>query len=70
MQFRYSHDVPAYAQLMRAVVAFFGGAPSPVPLTETLEIMAFMQAALLSADEGREVALEEITEGENHVKSR
>lgn len=55
-----SRTVPLYAPLLREIVAFFGSGQAPVPLSETLEIMAFMQAALMSARQGREVLLEEV----------
>jgi predicted dehydrogenase len=56
----YSRDVPMYGQLLKQVVPFLKGAPAPVPIEETLEIMAFMQAALKSTQDAREVALTEI----------
>ncbi len=60
-QFSYSREIPMYAQLLGQVVPFFLGGPAPVPLAETLEIMAFMEAALVSAREGgRRVALAEL----------
>jgi len=62
-QTSYSQEVPLYSGLVARIVDFFQGAPAPVPLSETLETMAFMQAALLSAQEGREVRLEEIVGG-------
>ena len=55
-----SKEVPLYYPLMREIVAFFQGGPPPVALDETLEMMAFMQAALVSGQEGREVALDEV----------
>lgn len=57
----YSHEIPIYAQLLRQVVPFFQGEPAPVSLQETLEIMAFMEAALVSSREGgQRVALTEL----------
>ena len=56
----YSRDVPLYSQLLKEVVPFFQGEPAPVAPEETLEIMAFMQAALVSSREEREVALDEV----------
>ena len=50
-----------YAQLLKEVVPFLQGGPPPVSPQETLEMMAFIQAALLSSQEKREVRLEEIT---------
>ncbi|MHB0856407.1 MAG: Gfo/Idh/MocA family protein [Anaerolineae bacterium] len=59
-QAMYSREVPLYAGLMQQIVRFFGGAPTPVSLAETLEIMAFMQAELVSVQEGRTVLLDEV----------
>lgn len=56
----YSRTVPLYAQLLRKVIPFLAGGAPPVAMDETLEIMAFMQAALLSTQEKREVELDEI----------
>ena len=56
----YSREVPLYSGLLKQVMAFFAGASAPVPLNETLEIMAFMQAALVSQQKGHEVNLSEI----------
>ncbi len=55
-------EPPMYAQLLKKVIPFLAGAPSPVPMSETLEMMAFMQAALLSLNEQRPVELTEIKE--------
>ena len=60
MQTAYSHDVPLYSQLLEQIMPFFQGGPAPVDPEETLEIMAFMQAALISGQEGREVTLSEV----------
>ncbi|MDD3726365.1 MAG: gfo/Idh/MocA family oxidoreductase, partial [Candidatus Ratteibacteria bacterium] len=59
-QVMYSTEVPLYAQLLKEVIPFFQTGKSPVPLEETLEIMQFMQAALLSEKKGREVLLSQI----------
>jgi len=59
-QTTYNKEMPLYSQLLKQIIPFFQGAPAPVSLDETLEIMAFMQAALISAQEGREVSLAEI----------
>ena len=56
----YSKTVPLYHQLLKQIIPFLRTGQSPVPAAETLEIMAFMQAALVSAQEGRQVALSEI----------
>jgi predicted dehydrogenase len=60
-QTRYNRDIPIYAQLLQRIVAFFEGQPAPVAPAETLETMAFMQAALMSeGDGGRAVRLSEL----------
>lgn len=56
----YSREIPIYSQLLRKIMPFFKGGPAPVAPEETLEIMAFMEAALLSEKEHREVALKEV----------
>jgi predicted dehydrogenase len=59
-QATYSHEVPLYSQLLKEVVPFLQGGAAPIAIEETLEIMAFMQAALVSAQEKRAVKLSEI----------
>jgi predicted dehydrogenase len=57
-------SLSAYSDLLGAVVAFFRTGTPPVPPEETLEIMAFMEAADLSkARQGAPVALREVTGG-------
>lgn len=56
----YSTQTPIYAQLLKQVVPFLKTGQAPIPIEETLEIMAFMQAALVSQRENREVELREI----------
>jgi len=56
----YSREIPLYAQLLRRIIPFFQGGPAPVAAGETLEMMAFMQAALISETEGRAVTLAEV----------
>jgi predicted dehydrogenase len=56
----YSREVPLYAQLLEEIVPFFRSGEPPVDPQETLEMMAFMQAALVSSQQGREVALQEV----------
>jgi predicted dehydrogenase len=54
--------LPAYPALLRAALAFFRTGTAPVAPEETLEIMAFMEAADLSkARQGAPVALQEVT---------
>lgn len=59
-QVQYSKEVPIYAQLLQEIMPFFQGGPAPVPMDETLELMAFIQAAIVSEQEDREVALGEV----------
>ena len=47
-------DYRGYAPLLREILAFFRTGVAPVPPEETLEIMAFMEAAQLSARRGGE----------------
>ncbi|MEN6479112.1 MAG: Gfo/Idh/MocA family oxidoreductase [Anaerolineales bacterium] len=61
-QTQYSTTVPLYAQLMRQIIPFFQTGIAPVPIEETLEMMAFMQAAIVSEAEGRAVPLAEVRE--------
>ena len=51
-QFTHSTDVPFYAQLLNQIVPFFKGGPTPVPLAETVEMMAFIDAAWQSGQQG------------------
>jgi len=59
-QIMYSTEVPLYAQLLKEVIPFFRTGKSPVPIEETLEIMRFMQAALLSEKREKEVLLSSV----------
>jgi len=56
----FSREIPIYAQLLRQIVPFFQGGPAPVPVQETLEIMAFIEAAIISEREGRAVEISEV----------
>lgn len=56
----YSKEIPLYFNLMKNIIEFFKTGIPPVEMDETLEIMKFMQAALISEKEKREVLLEEI----------
>lgn len=58
-QVQYSKQVPMYAMLLQRIIPFFQGGPAPVPMEETLEMMAFIEAALVSERDRREVPLEE-----------
>ena len=59
----YSKEIPIYSQLLKQIIPFFHNGVPPVSNEETLEIMAFMQASLISEKENREVFLEEMKEG-------
>ncbi|MFO7918289.1 MAG: Gfo/Idh/MocA family oxidoreductase [Anaerolineae bacterium] len=59
----YSREIPLYSQLLERIMDFFESGEEPVDPQETLEIMAFMQASLISAEEEREVGLDEIVRG-------
>jgi predicted dehydrogenase len=64
--------LPAYPALLRAALEFFRTGVPPVTPEETLEIMAFMEAADLSkARQGAPVALADVTgaKGTGHVSS-
>lgn len=58
----YSREVPLYGQLLKRIMLFFENGEAPVDPQETLEIMAFMQASLISAKEEREVGLDEVVQ--------
>jgi len=60
-QATYNTEIPFYALLMKEIIAFFKTGIPPVPNAETLEIMAFIQAALVSENEKRTVYLDEIS---------
>ncbi len=51
-QFTYNAEVPIYAQLLNRIIPFFQGAPAPVALDETVEIMTFIEAAWQSSRQG------------------
>jgi predicted dehydrogenase len=57
----FSREIPIYSQLLQQIIPFFHTGVAPVPLDETLEMMAFMEAALLSERENRTVEIAEIT---------
>ncbi|MCM8818749.1 MAG: Gfo/Idh/MocA family oxidoreductase [Candidatus Omnitrophica bacterium] len=59
-QTTYSLEVPLYSQLLKKIIEFFKTGKSPVNPEETLEIMKFMECALISEKEKRVVNLEEI----------
>jgi len=59
-QAQYSQTVPLYSQLMRQIIPFFETGVAPVAPLETLEMMAFMQAAIISEETGHMVALDTV----------
>lgn len=59
-QVTYCTDVPFYSQLLKQIIPFFQSGNSPVAPEETLEIMQFMQAAIMSEEKNREVSFEEV----------
>ena len=59
-QATYHPDIPMYSMLIKEIMKFFQTKVPPIPVDETLEIMAFMQASLVSEQEKRPVMLEEI----------
>ncbi|HOK56231.1 MAG TPA: Gfo/Idh/MocA family oxidoreductase [bacterium] len=56
----YSTEIPIYAQLLKEIIKFFITGKPPVEKEETLEIMKFMECALISEKEKRTVNLSEI----------
>lgn len=52
-----NHPRPFYAALLQQVMTMFQGAPSPISLEETLEIIRFIEAANQSRTTGQPVAL-------------
>lgn len=56
----YSKEIPLYFNLVENIIEFFKTGIPPVEMEETLEIMKFMQASLISEKEKREVYLEEL----------
>ena len=51
-------DPPYYAVMLQKVMAFFRTGISPIPLSETLEIIAFLQAADASrAENGKKITI-------------
>lgn len=56
----YSKEIPLYSQLLKQIVPFFQGGPPPVSPEETLELVRFIEAALLSEKENREVLPDDI----------
>ena len=56
----YSKEIPIYSQLLMEIIKFFYTGISPVNIEETLEIMKFMQCAIISENKNREVFLDEL----------
>ncbi len=59
-QVLYSKEIPIYSQLLKEIIKFFKTGIPPVSENETLEIMKFIEAALLSEKEKRIVKLSEV----------
>lgn len=59
-QTTYNPDIPMYAMLMKEIIKFFQTKQVPFPVQETLEIIAFMEASLISERESRPVSLKEV----------
>ncbi|MCX7917276.1 MAG: Gfo/Idh/MocA family oxidoreductase [bacterium] len=59
-QTTYSTEIPLYSQLLKKIIEFFKTGKLPVEPEETLEIMKFMECALISEREKRKVSLDEI----------
>lgn len=59
-QVTYSTEIPLYSQLLKKIIEFFKTGISPIDQKETLEIMKFMECALISEKEKRAVSLDEI----------
>ncbi|HOK80738.1 MAG TPA: Gfo/Idh/MocA family oxidoreductase [bacterium] len=57
----YNPDIPMYSLLIKEIMKFFQTKIPPFPIQETIEIVAFMEASLISEKEKRPVLLEEIT---------
>lgn len=53
----YEHPKPAYAGMLERVIPFLSGGSTAVPLSETLEIIRFLEAANQSRKSGKSVAL-------------
>jgi len=59
-QVTYSTEIPLYSQLLKKIIEFFKTGKPPVGKEETLEMMKFMECALISEKEKRFVYLDEI----------
>ncbi|MCM8764195.1 MAG: Gfo/Idh/MocA family oxidoreductase [Candidatus Omnitrophica bacterium] len=56
----YNPDIPTYSMLIKEIMKFFRSGIAPYSIEETLEIVAFMEASLISEKEKRPVNLMEI----------
>lgn len=61
-QITYSTEIPLYSQLLKKIIEFFRTGKPPIDPEETLEIMKFMECALISENENRVVYLDELKE--------
>lgn len=59
-QATYNTKIPMYSTLIKEIIKFFKTGKPPFSMQETLEIMAFMEASLISEKEKRTVFLEEV----------
>ncbi|MCX7704861.1 MAG: Gfo/Idh/MocA family oxidoreductase, partial [bacterium] len=57
----YNPDIPMYSMLIKEIMKFFQSGKPPFSIEETLEIVAFMEASLISEKEKRPVELKEVT---------
>ncbi len=49
------YDVPYYALMLKEIVPFFNGGKSPVDFSESLEVIAFLEAASQSREQGGKI---------------
>ncbi|MCM8817467.1 MAG: Gfo/Idh/MocA family oxidoreductase [Candidatus Omnitrophica bacterium] len=56
----YNPDIPMYSMLIKEIMKFFQSGKPPFSIHETLEIVAFMEASLISEKEKRPVELKEV----------
>lgn len=57
----YNPDIPVYSMLIKEIMKFFRSGNPPFPIQETLEIIAFIEASLISEKEKRPVEIKEVT---------
>jgi predicted dehydrogenase len=59
-QVLWNKEIPIYAQLLNKISEFFKTGVPPVKKEDTLEIMKFIEAGLISEKENREVSLDQL----------